>query len=176
MKAKNGILFNPNIPSEEVGTAPHKERVEGVVRSTKPLYYQGTLIEGIAVRFAGGRIVEANADKGQVVLREILDTDEGARHLGEVALVPESSPIAKSGLLFCNTLYDENAASHIALGQAYSTCFVNGTALTPAELDAKGGNRSLVHVDWMIGSSSVDIDGLTADGIATPLMHSGEWV
>ncbi len=176
LRAKNGIVFNPNIPSEEVGTAPHKERVEGVVRSTRPLSYQGTLIEGIAVRFAGGRIVEANADKGQHVLREILDTDEGARRLGEVALVPESSPIAKSGLLFYNTLYDENAASHIALGQAYSKCFLNGAELTPAELDAKGANRSLVHIDWMIGSPHIDIDGLAADGIATPLMRSGEWV
>ena len=174
--AKNGILFNPNIPCEEVATAPHKDRVEGVARSTKPLAYQGTLIEGIAVRFAGGRIVEANADKGQQVLRKILETDEGARHLGEVALVPESSPIAKSGLFFYNTLFDENAASHIALGHAYNTCFVNGQSLTPAQLDAKGANQSLVHIDWMIGSPSVDIDGLAANGNATPLMRSGEWV
>ena len=128
------------------------------------------------MRFAGGRIVEANADKGQQVLRKILETDEGACHLGEVALVPESSPIAKSGLFFYNTLFDENAASHIALGHAYSTCFVNGKSLTPAELDAKGANQSLVHIDWMIGSPSVDIDGLAANGIATPLMRSGKWV
>lgn len=176
LTAKNGILCNPNIPSEEVGTAPHKDRVEGVVRGTKPLSYQGTLIEGIAVRFARGRIVEANADKGQDMLRKVLEIDEGARRLGEVALVPESSPIAKSGLLFYNTLYDENAASHIALGQAYSRCFVNGTSLTPAELDAKGANRSLVHIDWMIGSMNVDIDGIAADGTAAPLMRAGEWV
>lgn len=174
--AKNGIRFNPNIPCEEVATAPHKDRVEGVARSTKPLAYQGTLIEGIAVRFSGGRIVEANADKGQQVLRKILETDEGARHLGEVALVPESSPIARSGLFFYNTLFDENAASHIALGQSYNVCFVNGKSLTPAELDGKGANQSLVHIDWMIGSPSVDIDGLAANGTATPLMRSGEWV
>ena len=174
--AKNGIVCNPNIPSEEVSTAPHKGRVNGVVRSTKPLSYQGTLIEGIAVRFADGSIVKAKADKGQDLLRKVLDTDEGARHLGEVALVPESSPIAKSGLLFYNTLYDENAASHIALGQAYSRCFVNGTSLGPAELDAKGANRSSIHVDWMIGSHEVDIDGVSADGTGTPLMRSGEWV
>ncbi len=173
--AKNDIAFNPNIPCEEVGTAPHKDRVEGVVRSTKPLSYQGTLIEGIAVRFAGGRIVEADADKGRDVLRKILETDEGACRLGEVALVPESSPIAKSGLLFYNTLYDENAASHIALGRAYRTCFVNGMSLTPAELDAKGANRSLIHIDWMIGSPDVDIDGIACDGTAAPLMRAGEW-
>lgn len=176
LKAKNGITFNPNIPSEEVATAPHRDRVEGFVRSTKPLSYQGTLIDGIAVRFAGGRIVEAKADKGQYVLEKILDTDEGARRLGEVALVPESSPIAKSGLLFFNTLFDENAASHIALGQSYNTCFVNGTALTQKELDAKGANRSLVHIDWMIGSRHVDADGVAADGGVTPLMRTGEWV
>ena len=174
--AKNGIVCNPNIPSEEVSTAPHKDRVSGIVRSTKPLSYQGTLIEGIAVRFASGRIVEATADKGQDLLRKVLDTDEGARRLGEVALVPESSPIAKSGLLFYNILYDENAASHIALGQAYSRCFVNGTSLGPAELDAKGANRSSIHVDWMIGSQKVDVDGIAADGTGTPVMRSGEWV
>lgn len=176
LTAKNGIVCNPNIPSEEVATAPHRDRVEGVVRSTKPLSYQGTLIENIAVRFAGGRIVEANADKGQDVLRKVLEIDEGARRLGEVALVPESSPIAQSGLLFYNTLYDENAASHIALGQAFSKYFVNGTSLTPAELDARGANHSLVHIDWMIGSPNVDIDGIAADGTAAPLMRAGEWV
>ena len=156
---------------------PHKDRVEGIVRSTKPLSCQGRLIEGITMRFAGGRIVEANAEKGQEVLRKVLDTDEGAHHLGEVALVPASSSIAKNGLLFYNVLYDENAASHIALSQAYSTCFVNGTSLTPAELDAKGANRSLIHVDWMIGSPNVDVDGIAAtDSTAVPLMRASKWV
>lgn len=176
LRARNDVLCNPNIPSEEVGTAPHKDRVEGIVRSTKPLAYQGTLIEGIAVRFAAGRIVDAKADKGQQVLRRVLEVDEGARRIGEVALVAESSPIARSGLLFYNTLYDENAASHIALGQAYRRCLVDGASLTPEELDAKGANRSVIHVDWMIGSPSVDIDGLDARGSATPLMRAGDWV
>ena len=173
--AKNGILFNPNIPCEEVATAPHKDRVEGVARSTKPLAYQGTLIEGIAVRFAGGRIVEANADKGQQVLRKILETDEGARHLGEVALVPESSPIAKSGLFFYNTLLDENAASHVALGNAYKFTLKKGNEMTDAEFEHAGGNRSAVHVDFMIGSGELDIDGVLAGGAMEPLMRKGEW-
>ena len=127
--AKNGITCNPNIPTEEVFTTPHARRVEGFVASTKPLSYQGTLIEDIQVRFEEGRIVEAKASRGEEVLKKVLDTDEGARRLGEVALVPHSSPISKSGLLFYNTLFDENAACHIALGQCYSKCFVGGGTL-----------------------------------------------
>jgi aminopeptidase len=144
--------------------------------STKPLSYNGTLIEGIAVRFEGGRIVEARARTGEAVLHKVLETDEGARRLGEVALVPYSSPISKSGLLFLNTLFDENAASHIALGQAYSSCIRDGTAMTPDELAARGANSSLIHIDWMIGSAEVDIDGLTSEGRAEPLMRRGDWV
>ncbi|MBV9304736.1 MAG: aminopeptidase, partial [Acidobacteriaceae bacterium] len=119
MQAKNGIECQPNMPTEEVFTTPHKDRVEGVVASTKPLSYQGTLIENIRVRFEGGRIVEVSATKGESTIQDMIKTDDGARRLGEVALVPHSSPIARSGLLFWNTLFDENAASHIALGQAY---------------------------------------------------------
>ena len=126
----------------------------GHVVSTKPLSYQGTLIDGIAVRFEEGRIVEAKASRGEEVLNKVLDTDEGARRLGEVALVPHSSPISKSGLLFFNTLFDENAACHIALGQCYSKCFVDGAKLTPEQIAAQGGNKSLIHIDWMIGSRS----------------------
>ncbi|WAC26502.1 aminopeptidase [Ancylobacter sp. SL191] len=174
--AKNGIICNANIPTEEVFTTPHKDRVDGYVASTKPLSYQGTLIQDIVVRFEGGRIVEARARTGENVLNKVLETDEGARRLGEVALVPHSSPISKSGLLFYNTLYDENAASHIALGQSYSKCFINGASLTPEELAARGANSSLIHIDWMIGSGEVDVDGITAAGAAEPVMRGGEWV
>ena len=174
--AANGIYCIANMPTEEVFSTPHKDRAEGTVTATKPLSHQGTLIEGISVRFAGGRIVEARATKGQEVLEKLIDTDEGARRLGEVALVPHSSPIASSGLLFLNTLFDENAASHIALGQAYSSCLRDGDKLTPDQLAAKGANDSLIHVDWMIGSDKLDIDGITASGTAEPLMRQGEWV
>jgi aminopeptidase len=174
--AHNGRYCIPNIPTEEVFTTPHKDRTEGTVTSTKSLSYQGAMIEGINVRFAGGKIVEAHATKGEQVLQKMIETDEGARRLGEVALVPHSSPIASSGLLFNNTLFDENAACHIALGQAYSSCLRNGDKLTPEQLAAHGANTSLIHVDWMIGSNRIDVDGITASGAAEPLMRSGEWV
>ena len=138
--------------------------------------YASAMIEGIQVRFEKGRIVEARATRGQEVLQKLIDTDDGAGRLGEVALVPHSSPIASSGLLFFNTLFDENAASHIALGQAYTSCLRDGDKLTPPELAAKGANESLIHVDWMIGSEKLDIDGITASGTAEPLMRGGEWV
>ena len=173
--AKNGITCNPNIPTEEVFTTPHARRVEGRVSSTKPLSYQGTLIDGISVRFAEGRIVEAAARRGQDVLNKVLDTDEGARRLGEVALVPHSSPISKSGLLFFNTLFDENAACHIALGQCYAKCFRDGATLSQDEIAARGGNTSAIHIDWMIGSDQVDIDGVALDGSRVPLFRRGEW-
>ncbi len=174
--AGNGLYCIPNIPTEEVFTTPHKERADGTVRASKPLSYQGTMIEDIQVRFENGRIVEARASRGQEVLQKLLDTDEGARRLGEVALVPHSSPIAHSGLTFFNTLFDENAASHIALGQAYTSCLRDGDKLTPEELAARGANDSLIHVDWMIGSGELDIDGVTASGVEEPLMRRGEWV
>jgi len=174
--AHNGRYCIPNIPTEEVFTTPHKDRVEGHVTSTKPLSYQGALIEDISVRFQAGRIVEAHAAKGEQVLQKMIDTDDGGRRLGEVALVPHSSPIASSGLLFLNTLFDENAACHIALGQAYSTCLKDGDSLTPEQLASRGANTSLIHVDWMIGSSRIDVDGLSAAGHAEPVMRAGEWV
>jgi len=174
--AKNGVTCNPNIPTEEVFTTPHAMKVEGHVSSTKPLSHQGTLIDDIHVRFEGGRIVEARASKGEEVLNKVLDTDEGARRLGEVALVPHSSPISASGILFYNTLFDENASCHIALGQCYSKCFLDGATLSQDQIAAQGGNSSLIHIDWMIGSDKVDIDGIRADGTRVPVMRRGEWV
>ena len=173
--AGNGLYCIPNMPTEEVFTTPHKDRADGTVSATKPLSHQGTMIEGIQVRFEKGRIVEARATRGQEVLQRLIDTDDGARRLGEVALVPHSSPIAASGMLFFNTLFDENAASHIALGQSYSSCLRDGDKLTPEQLAAKGANDSLIHVDWMIGSGELDIDGITASNVAEPLMRQGEW-
>lgn len=173
--AKNGITCNPNIPTEEVFTTPHALQVDGHVISTKPLSHHGTLIEDISVKFEGGRIVEARAGKGEDVFLKLLDTDEGARRLGEVALVPHSSPISQSGILFFNTLFDENAACHIALGQCYSKCFEDSETITPEQVKEQGGNSSQIHVDWMIGSDKIDIDGITKDGSRVPVFRRGEW-
>ncbi|MBF92860.1 MAG: aminopeptidase [Euryarchaeota archaeon] len=171
----NGISCTPNIPTEEVFTTPHAHRAEGTVRATKPLVHMGTLIEGIEVRFEGGKIVEASAEVGEEVFLELIATDEGASRLGEVALVPHSSPISESGLLFYNTLYDENASCHIALGQCYSKCFKGGIGNDKDAVAEAGGNSSNIHVDWMIGSADLDIDGISEDGKRTPVMRSGEW-
>lgn len=173
--ARNGVTCNPNIPSEEVFTTPHALKVNGYVKSTKPLSHQGTLIEDIAVTFKDGVIIEASASKGEEVFLKLLDTDEGARRLGEVALVPHGSPISQSNLLFYNTLFDENAACHIALGQCYSKCFKNGDKLSNDEVVERGGNSSMIHVDWMIGSKSMNIDGLDEAGSTTPVFRNGEW-
>ena len=173
--AKNGVICNPNIPSEEVFTTPHASKVEGYVRSTKPLSHQGTLIDEIEVRFESGRIIDAKASKGEKILTKVLDSDEGARRLGEVALVPDSSPISQSGLLFYNTLFDENAASHIALGQCYSKCFKNGGNLSKEDIKSRGGNSSIIHIDWMIGSNKIDVDGISRDGEKIPVFRKGEW-
>ena len=174
--AGNGVYCQPNIPTEECFTTPHKDRVDGRVRASKPLSHQGTLIENIAVRFEDGKIVEATASAGEDALNRLISADDGARRLGEVALVPHGSPIAQSGLLFWSTLFDENAASHIALGQAYSTCLIGGEKMSNEELAKLGANSSLIHVDWMIGSGAMDVDGIAADGAAEPLMRKGEWV
>ena len=174
--AGNGLYCIANMPTEEVFTTPHKDRVEGHVTSTKPLSYQGTMIEEISVRFEAGKIVEAHAARGNQVLQRMIETDEGARRLGEVSLVPHSSPIASSGLLFMNTLFDENAACHIALGQAYSSCLKDGDSLGPEQLASRGANTSLIHVDWMIGSNRIDVDGIRTAGDSEPVMRAGEWI
>jgi aminopeptidase len=173
--AGNGAYCIPNMPTEEIFSAPHKSRAEGVVSASKPLSHLGTMIEGIQVRFEAGRIVAVKATRGQDVLERLIETDEGAGRLGEVALVPHSSPIAAGGITFLSTLFDENAASHIALGQAYSGCLRGGDEMTKEELAAHGANESLIHVDWMIGSAELDIDGITAGGAAEPVMRKGEW-
>lgn len=173
-QAKNGIICNANVPTEEVFTTPHSQRVSGTVRATKPLIHQGTLMDGMAVRFDGGRIVEATATEGEAYFRKLIDTDEGAARLGEVALVPHSSPISQSGLLFYNTLFDENAACHIAQGQCYSECFREDISSNPEAVKAAGGNESVIHVDWMIGGAEVNIDGIKGD-TRVPVMRRGEW-
>jgi aminopeptidase len=174
--AGNGIYCQPNIPTEECFTTPHKDRVHGIVTASKPLSHQGTLIENIRCRFEAGRIVEVTATKGEEAIQKLIATDEGARRLGEVALVPHNSPIAQSGVLFWNTLFDENAASHIALGQSYSTCISNGEKMSGEELAKLGANESIIHVDWMIGGPTMNIDGISASGTAEPLMRNGDWV
>jgi aminopeptidase len=172
----NGAFCNPNIPTEECFTTPHKHRVNGHVTASKPLSYQGTLIENIRCTFVDGKIVSATATAGEEAINKLIATDEGARQLGEVALVPNPSPIAQSGVLFWNTLFDENAASHIALGQSYSTCLIGGEKMATEELAALGANESLIHVDWMIGGPTMSVDGVQADGTSEPLMRNGDWV
>jgi aminopeptidase len=171
----NGIPFAPNLPTEEVFTMPHKDRVDGTVTSTKPLSYGGTLIENFSMTFENGRVVSSSAARGEAVLKDLLATDPGSARLGEVALVPHNSPVAQSGLLFYNTLFDENAASHVALGSAYKFTLSGGEAMSDEQFDQAGGNRSATHVDFMIGSPHIDIDGVHEDGTVEPLMRNGDW-
>jgi len=173
--AQNGVAFTANMPTEEVFTLPDRTRADGVVTSTFPLSYGGSLIEDFQVTFENGRIVKVSAKKGEAVLQKLVDTDEGSHRLGEVALVPASSPIARRGHLFYNTLFDENASCHIAIGRAYRFTLVGGEELTDDEFVAAGGNVSLNHVDFMIGSPQMDIDGVTMDGKREPVMRQGEW-
>nr|WP_183988572.1 aminopeptidase [Deinobacterium chartae] len=171
----SGVLFAGNIPTEELFTAPHRERVSGTVRSTKPLSLWGTLVEDIELRFEAGRIVSARASRGQEALQRTLDTDAGARFLGEVALVPSTSPVAATGTLFFDSLYDENVACHLAFGYAFRENFERGNDLTDEEVAALGGNDSLTHVDFMVGGAEVDVDGLREDGTREPLLRNGDW-
>jgi aminopeptidase len=173
--AQNGVIFTANMPTEEIFTMPDRNRAEGVVSSTFPLSYGGTLIEDFQVTFENGRVTKVSAKKGESVLKKLVDTDEGSHRLGEVALVPASSPIAKRGHLFYNTLFDENASCHIAIGRAYRFTLTGGEELTDEEFISAGGNVSLNHVDFMIGSPHMDIDGINKDGSRTPVMRQGEW-
>ncbi len=176
LRADNGAVCIPNMPTEEVFTMPHRNRVNGVVRSTKPLSMRGTVLDGIEVEFENGKVVKAKAAKGEEQLLRLIDTDAGARFLGEVALVPNSSAVSQTNLMYFNTLFDENAASHIALGQAYAETLEGCSELTDEEKRGQGMNESLIHVDWMIGSGETDVDGVAADGTTEPLMRAGEWV
>jgi aminopeptidase len=175
-QSRSGIAFAPNLPTEEVFTMPRADRVDGVVRSSKPLSYGGTVIEHFSLRFAAGRAVSVKAERGQAVLQQLVDTDAGAGRLGELALVPHGSPVAQSGLLFYNTLFDENAASHVALGSAYKFTLSGGESMDDETFERAGGNRSAVHVDFMIGSAELDVDGVLPDGATEPVMRRGEWV
>jgi len=172
---QNGIDFTANIPTEEIFTLPHKDKTEGIVTATKPLSHGGVLIEDFSLTFAKGRVIKASAAKGEEVLRKLIETDEGASQLGEVALVPHISRISKSGLIFYNILIDENAANHIALGEAFRDSMDGGETKSNDEFSAAGGNQSLIHVDFMIGSGEMDVDGLTEGGVAEPVMRNGEW-
>jgi len=173
--AQNGVVFTANMPTEEVFTLPDRNRADGVISATFPLSYGGTLISDFQVTFEGGRITKVTAKQGEAVLQKLIDTDEGSRHLGEVALVPASSPIGKRGHLFYNTLFDENASCHIAIGRAYRFTLTGGAELNDDEFITAGGNVSLNHVDFMIGSSQMDIDGILKDGSREPVMRQGEW-
>ncbi len=175
MTSAAGIPFTANIPTEEVFTMPHSDWTEGIVTATKPLSFSGGLVEKFNVTFSGGRVVRITADRGEENLRQLLETDAGAGRLGEVALVPLSSPISQCGLIFYNILIDENASSHIALGHAYKFCLDNGETLSDEEFAAAGGNLSSIHLDFMIGSGEIDVDGVRGDGVAEPVMRSGEW-
>ena len=171
-----GVLFAANMPTYEIFTMPHRERTNGIVRGTKPTVISGSLVEGWSLEFKDGVVVKASAERGEAVLHALLETDEGAKRLGEVALVPGDSPVGQTGILFQNTLFDENAACHIALGRAYPTTITNGTELEPKEMIAKGVNTSLEHHDVMVGSNEVDVDGIFANGSVEPLIRAGQFV
>ena len=170
-----GIEFNPNIPSEEAFTSPDRRTAQGIVYSTKPLSFQGQLIENFSVRFEDGRAVEVKAEKGQDVLEYLVSMDDASHYLGEVALVPKESPINTSGVLFYNTLFDENAACHLALGAGFNECVEGFENMTDEELYEKGLNDSINHTDFMIGSDDLSIDGVTEDGTMIPIFRDGTW-
>lgn len=172
---QRGSSFVPNIPTEEVFTMPHKGKIEGTVSSSKPLHYMGNIIDAFSLKVVGGKVTEHTAKQGEEFLSRLLATDEGASMFGEVALVPHSSPISRMGILFYNTLFDENASSHMALGRSYRFCLEGGVEMDEEEFLERGGNMSMTHVDFMLGSAEMDVDGITEEGTREPLMRKGEW-
>ncbi|MEH7238215.1 aminopeptidase [Bacillus sp. JJ1562] len=172
---EQNIEFVANMPTEEVFTVPKKDGVSGYVSSTKPLNYGGSLIDQFTLTFENGRIIDVKAETGEDTLKRLVETDEGSHYLGEVALVPHSSPISQSKILFYNTLFDENASNHFAIGNAYAFCIEGGKTMSREELVQKGANSSITHVDFMVGSGDMDIDGITADGTKEPVFRNGNW-
>lgn len=170
-----GVRFFANMPTEEVFTMPKKDGVNGKVSSTKPLNYGGNLIDNFSLTFEDGRIVDFQAEMGYEVLKHLIETDEGSHFLGEIALVPHDSPISNQNIIFFNTLFDENASCHLAIGNAYSTNLEGGVDMSEEELAQHGANISITHVDFMIGSAALDIDGITADGKEEPIFRKGNW-
>ncbi len=175
-KAKDGVPFVANMPTEEVFTAPHNKKIDGVVKSALPLCYNGQIIDDFSLTFKKGRIVDFSAAKGYGLLKNLINTDSGTKSLGEVALIGKNSPIAQSKILFYNTLFDENASCHIAIGQGYPTTVKNGENLSAKEKKEKGLNDSIEHVDFMIGTPDLKVTGITFDGKQIPVFRNGEWV
>lgn len=170
-----GIEFNANIPTEEVFTMPKRTGVNGVVYSSKPLNHGGNLIDEFSLTFKDGRIVDYTAKVGYDALKSLVETDEGSHYLGEVALVPHQSPISQSGILFYNTLFDENASCHLAIGRAYPINLTGGDTMSDDELNANGANDSIVHVDFMFGTKDLEITGITTDGKEVPVFQQGNF-
>lgn len=174
-KTPENTSFVANMPTEEVYTMPSKYGVNGTVSNTKPLVFQGNIIDDFKLTFEDGKIVKAEAGVGNDLLQELIKADEGSKYLGEVALVPHESPISASNILYYNTLFDENASNHLAIGEAYPTCYEGGSALSPEQLEEHGINTSITHEDFMIGSADMNIDGVLADGTVEPIFRNGSW-
>ena len=174
--AKDGVKFVANMPTEEIFTAPHKDRVDGVLKSAMPLCVNGQIIDNFTIEFKKGKIVSFSAEKGYEALKRLIDTDNGTKRLGEVALIGKNSPIAKSNVLFYNTLFDENASCHLAIGKAYPTTILGGDKLTIAELKKLGANDSTEHEDFMIGTDDLSVIGVKENGEKIQLFDNGEWV
>jgi len=172
---EQGHEFMANMPTEEVFTVPQNDAVEGYVTSTKPLSYGGNIIDEFTITFKNGRIVDVKAKEGEEILKQLVETDEGSHYLGEMALVPHNSPISESNILFFNTLFDENASNHFAIGSAYAFCIEGGKQMSKEELENHGLNRSITHVDFMVGSEKMNIDGIKEDGSTEPIFRNGDW-